>query len=581
MDGLAIDGPRELSGAFSRRELSGMASQLAQSPIACAVTEGAAHTVRYSNAAFRELVRTGEITTDPPPPIAERVGGSLTSLLDRALCGETVRDELLASPAGAPRWSCSAWIVESATATGLVVAVRDTAELSNADARQRSLAERLLLGALRERDATQRAIEAEGRASFLATASHSLARSLDENAIRKLLQRSMLPREGTWCIVDLIETNGTIHRLAVVHPDPKKQHLARELADAWYQTREDPVDPLSVGRLAGGRPVVLTRDSGSALVSAAHGPENLAVLRRLGFGSLLVAPLVGRDAVIGTLTFVSAEGDDEFTADEIALASDLADRGALALENARLYRETDSLRAAADNANRAKSELLRDVGHELRTPLYAISAYVELLDKTHGSWSAEQRSDLDRIKHNQRHLLNLISQLVDFGQSETGRVEYHLAEVSVRAALAEVSALLGGAARERDLTLDYLPGVVDACVWADSDRVRQILLNLVMNGVKYTPLGGGGVTLGFTAQNDAVLIQISDRGPGIPAERLEAIFEQFVRFPSDEADRQGGLGLGLGISRNLARAMGGDLTAESAVGVGSRFTLTLPRVACR
>jgi hypothetical protein len=320
------------------------------------------------------VVATGEITIDSSPRKAPILGGPLTGLLDRALRGETIRNEPLASPAGAARWTCTTWVIESAKATGLVVEVCDTGDLADAIARQRRLTERLLLGALRERDTAQRAIEAGGRASFLAAASHSLARSLDEEATRRLLQRSMLPRKGTWCIVDLIEKNGEIHRLAVVHPDPDTQQLARSLADAWYPIPEDPVDPLSIAGLANRHPVVLTPDSGAPLVSAAHGPENLAVLRRLGFGSLLVVPLVGRDTVLGTMTFVSPEGNDGFTADEIALASDLADRSALALDNARLYRETDSLRAAADAANHAKSDLLRDVSHELRTPLHAINA---------------------------------------------------------------------------------------------------------------------------------------------------------------------------------------------------------------
>ena len=129
--------------------------------------------------------------------------------------------------------------------------------------------------------------------------------------------------------------------------------------------------------------------------------------------------------MLGTITFVSPEGDDPFTADEIALASSLADRCALALDNARLYRETDALRAAANDANRAKSEFLRNVGHELRTPLYAIGGYVDLLATTmRGTLTPEQHSDLARIKYNQQHLVTVISQLINFVRAESGRVEY-------------------------------------------------------------------------------------------------------------------------------------------------------------
>jgi signal transduction histidine kinase len=557
-----------------------MASQFGRAPIAFAVTEGPAHTMRYANAEFRQLLADDEIAVGRTSPTVERQPIDVSPLLDRAFRGEAVHDELLAPPTGTARWSFTAWLIEAETGAenGLVIEVRDAAEVDRIMTRQRALTERLLLGALREQDTARQAIEAGRSATFLATASHDLARSLDQDATRALVQHSVLPRKGTWCIVDMIESNGQTHRLAVAHPDPAKQTVAQALADAWYPTPKDPVDPLSVARLATGNPIVFTKDSGAALIAAAHGPQNLAVLRELGFGALLVVPLVVRGAVLGTITFVSAEGDDPFTADEIALASNLADRCALALDNARLYRETDALRAVANDANRAKSEFLRNVGHELRTPLYAIGGYVDLLATTmRGTLTPEQHSDLARIKYNQQHLVTVISQLINFVRAESGRVEYRFEEVPVRAALADVAELLDGAARERQLTLVLRPEPSDTSVFADPDRLRQILLNLVMNGIKYSPIGGGNITLGFTQMSDTVLIQVSDLGLGIPAEKLEAIFEQFVQLPSGAATRHAGFGLGLGISRDLARAMGGDLTVESTLGVGSRFTLTLPR----
>ena len=579
-DRTALVGEARQCSVFTGDGLSAMASQFARAPIAFAVTEGPAHAMRYANTEFRQLLANGEITVGRTSPTVARQPIDVTPLLDRAFRGEAVRDELLAPTKGTARWSFTAWLIEAETVAenGVVIEVRDSTDVGMVVTRQRALAERLLLGALREQDTARQAIEAGGRATFLAEASRDLARSLDQDATRELVQHSVLPRKGTWCIVDMIESNGQIRRLAVFHPDPAKQTLAQTLADEWYPTSQDPIDPLSVGRLASGKPIVFTKDSGDALIAAAHGPRNLAILRQLGFGGLLLVPLVIRGAVLGTITFVSPEGDDPFTADEIALASSLADRCALALDNARLYRETDALRAAANDANRAKSEFLRNVGHELRTPLYAIGGYVDLLATTmRGTLTAEQHSDLARIKYNQQHLVTVISQLINFVRAESGRVEYRFNEVAVRAALADVAELLDGAARERQLTLVLRPEPTDTSVFADPDRLRQILLNLVMNAIKYSPIGGGTVTLGFTQMSDTVLIQVSDLGIGIPAEKLEAVFEQFVQLPSSAANRQAGFGLGLGISRDLARAMGGDLTVESTLGVGSRFTLTLPR----
>jgi signal transduction histidine kinase len=145
-------------------------------------------------------------------------------------------------------------------------------------------------------------------------------------------------------------------------------------------------------------------------------------------------------------------------------------------------------------------------------------------------------------------------------------------------AIADVTGMLGGVVKEKGLTLASPP--VDPDVWAqaDPDRVRQILVNLVMNAVKYTPVGGGTITVSCAATDDDVVARVADTGPGIPPDRLESIFEPFVQLTTGLKDRRGGVGLGLAISRDLARAMKGDVTVESTVGDGSRFILTLPRM---
>jgi signal transduction histidine kinase len=152
-----------------------------------------------------------------------------------------------------------------------------------------------------------------------------------------------------------------------------------------------------------------------------------------------------------------------------------------------------------------------------------------------------------------------------------------LEEVSVRGALTDVVETLAGGIKGRELSLARRPGQDDAVVWADAVRVRQILMNLVMNAAKYTPASSGPITLSFNETADAVHVHVSDSGPGIRPEKLQTVFEPFVQLASGLANRQGGVGLGLAISRDLARGMDGDLTVESTVGIGSRFTLTLPK----
>ena len=559
--------------------MASLARHLAFSPVAFAVTEGPAQSLVYSNAAFRELQSAHRIAIGDVGAGSERSTTDILPLLDRAFSERaTIRDELL-SPADAeqPHWACTVWPIPASGTTPerLVLELRDASYVHAALTRQRTIAERLLLSALREQDTARDALNASRRASFLASASRDLALSLDQEGTREMVRRRTLPREGTWCIVDIIESTGSLHRLAVIHPDPSKQALASTLTDNWVPK---PGDPIGAPVVAAAGPTIVTHESGDALEAAAHGPENLAILKELGFGALLVVPLVIRATVLGAITFVLPEGDAPFTPDEITLASDLTDRCAMALDNARLYQEADALRIAADTASQAKSNFLGSMSHELRTPLNAIGGYAELIEMgLRGPVTPDQRTDLTRIRQNQRHLLGLISEILNFVRAESGRMEYRFSEVSIESALYDVVEMLDGPIKDRHLTLDRRPGIANAQVWADPDRVRQILINLVMNAVKYSPAGAGTITLSYTMTRHDVIIQVADTGPGIPPEMLEAIFEPFVQLETGLTNRRGGVGLGLAIGRDMARAMNGELSVDSTLGVGSRFTLALPR----
>jgi signal transduction histidine kinase len=409
------------------------------------------------------------------------------------------------------------------------------------------------------------ALEATGRAQFLASASRDLAMSLDETVTRDTVRRLSLPRPGSWCIVDVVEPNGAIHRLPVVHSDPVKQRLGRTL-EGQSLPRGSDASP----------PAALSDHSGAAVLLVTHGKNNLRILREIGFGAMLVVPLIVRARLQGAVTFISRAGDPPFTSEENTLAVDLASRCAMALDNARLFHEADSKRLLAETANLTKGRFLGWISHELRAPLNAIGGFADLIGMgIEGPVSERQRIALARIRANQEHLLVLISEILGFVGVESGRMEYHVAAVSIPHALSDVAGMLGAVITDKGLIVSGPRAEAVAIAWADRDRVRQILVNLVMNAVKYTP-SSGTVSLDCEVAGDAVLVRVSDTGPGIPAEKLESIFEPFVQLKAGSKDRQGGVGLGLAISRDLARAMGGDLTAESSAGIGSRFTLTLP-----
>jgi signal transduction histidine kinase len=236
----------------------------------------------------------------------------------------------------------------------------------------------------------------------------------------------------------------------------------------------------------------------------------------------------------------------------------------------------DAAREAADRANQAKTDFLASMSHELRTPLNAIAGYAELIELgVHGPVTEEQREAIRRIQRSQRHLLGLIDDVLNFAKLEVGQVEYDLAEVRVDAALDLLESLVGPQLLAKALRFERDRCPPDLTVRADGDKLQQILVNLLSNAIKFTS-SGGSVTISCSERDGKVDIAVRDTGIGIPADQLEAIFAPFVQVDRRLNSPHEGAGLGLSISRDLARGMGGDITVESAVGAGSVFTVTLP-----
>jgi PAS domain S-box-containing protein len=246
-------------------------------------------------------------------------------------------------------------------------------------------------------------------------------------------------------------------------------------------------------------------------------------------------------------------------------------------ERARVEAALREAKDAAESANRAKSEFLAMMSHELRTPLNAIGGYVELLEMgIRGPVSDVQREDLRRIQKSQRHLLGLINEVLNYARIETGTVHYEWTDLRISEALTGAEGLIVPQVWKRGLKLTTRLCPEDVSVRVDAEKLQQILLNLLSNAVKFTA-DGGEITLACTTLPDLVCITVEDTGAGIPDDRLAAIFEPFVQVRSDLTRTDEGVGLGLAISRELARGMGGDLRVESELGTGSRFTLILPR----
>ena len=295
-----------------------------------------------------------------------------------------------------------------------------------------------------------------------------------------------------------------------------------------------------------------------------------------GIRALAFIPLTYDGALLGKF-MLYFDAPRRLEKDEIQLAEAIANhiafaiaRGLAELENARLFRE-------AQEANLAKSQFLATMSHELRTPLNAIAGYTELLDLgLRGQVTDLQREDLARIRVNQQHLLGLINDVLSFAKIETGHLEMEIASVPVDESLAGLRALVEPQLRGKRLGFVYRPGDPSVRVRADREKMQQIVLNLLSNAIKFTP-PGGSVTLAWDADEGEVHVRVSDTGAGIPVEKREVIFEPFVQLQHGLTRRTEGSGLGLAISRELGRAMGGDVTVDSELGSGATFSVRLPR----
>ena len=445
---------------------------------------------------------------------------------------------------------------------------------------------------------------------FLADASHYLAASLDYENTLVTVAGMALPYLGSWCIVDVVEADGSMRRLGITHPDPQKEERARRLKEGWPPGRDDPIGlPRVIQSRATELIPAVTDDM---LVDFAISEDNLQDLRALGIGSVVIVPLIARKNVLGAITFVSADVGHQYTERDVGLAEDLAARCSIALDNARLFRDLEAARKGAAqlnerlvvssirqqelaeearDANQAKSRFLATMSHEIRTPLNAIVGYTDLLEaEVPGPLTSKQKTYLARMKSSSDHLIGLIDDILDLAKVESGRMILDRKTIAAGESISAAIALVEPQARSADVHLETRCPAAGSFYVGDEDRVRQILVILLSNAVKFTDADGSiTVSCGTSGTPDPAatlagdgpwtFIRVKDTGVGISASEAETVFQPFVQVDPGNTRKQGGAGLGLAIGLELARRMGGDLTLESVSGEGSCFTLWLPGAA--
>jgi PAS domain S-box-containing protein len=401
---------------------------------------------------------------------------------------------------------------------------------------------------------------------FLAKASSVLANSLDYQTTLDSLAHLTVPSIADWCAIDVIDKNGTSERLAVAHTDPSKEELAQELYRRYPPKKEATMGQANVIRT--GQSELYPHIPDSVLVEAASDAEHLGILRELRLNSGMCVPIKARGRTLGTITFVREAGSRSYDRTDLIMAEKLAHRAAIALDNARLYRE-------AQDANRLKDEFLATLSHELRTPLNSILGWAQILRNRRLS-EEKMGLALETLERNARLQFQLIEDLLDVSGIITGKLRLNVTSVSLYQAIEEAIESVRPAAEAKQIQLRTELDRHAGPVSGDRDRLQQIVWNLLSNAIKFTP-PEGCVTVILEQFQTSIQIRVIDTGQGIKPEFLPYVFDRFRQGDSSSTRAYNGLGLGLAIVRHLTELHGGIVSADSpGLGQGAMFTVELP-----
>jgi signal transduction histidine kinase len=417
------------------------------------------------------------------------------------------------------------------------------------------------------REASERQ-RAEAALRFVAEVSTTLAESLDyEEALKRVVDLAVLFL-ADWCVIDLLDGSGVMRRVAAGHRDPAAQEVLMELRrhrTEWGSPR------LAAEVLACGRSLLLPEVTDELLERYLDDPELRALVKRLGVHSSMVVPLLVRGRAIGAMTFSSSNPQRRFEPSDLALGEELARRAAVAIDNARLYRE-------AQEAIQLRDEFLSIASHELNAPVASLQMLVEGLEERAAAGKPESTARVVQLVGRQvGRLGRLVRELLDVQRIQRGVFELALGPVDLVALVNDVVAR-----QAEDIAHAGCQVTVQAPAqlrgqW-DEVRLEQVVTNLLSNALKF---GRGGPVLLALSElpGDRVRLVIEDHGIGIPPDRLPHIFGRFERAVSSRS--YGGLGLGLYIVHQIVAALHGTVWVESAPGHGATFTVELPRSAAR
>jgi PAS domain S-box-containing protein len=417
------------------------------------------------------------------------------------------------------------------------------------------------------RDITERKRQKE-RERFLVEASALLSASLDYETTLQSVARLSIPFLADWCIVYMVDDDRTIRPIGVMHEDAAQVELVWQLERRENQNPNAPTGVPKVIRT--GQPELYEDIPAPADATTVDDAGRFRVARQLDLRSAMIVPLVARGRTLGAITFATSESGRRYNASDLALAEDLAQRAAFAVDNARLYRE-------AQEANRLKDEFLATLSHELRTPLTSILGWTNLLRSVKFDELTSVRA-LETIERNARSQKQLIDDLLDASRIITGKLRLELEPTQLKAVVESACYAARPAAEAKGIEIQLALDPEASLVAGDAERLQQVVWNLLSNAVKFTP-EGGRVEVSLKRAGKHAQISVRDTGQGIKTEFLPYVFDRFRQADQSTTRTHGGLGLGLAIVRHLVELHGGTVAAESAgIGAGATFKVMLPLV---
>ncbi|MEH1943986.1 MAG: ATP-binding protein [Nostoc sp.] len=410
---------------------------------------------------------------------------------------------------------------------------------------------------------------AQRRSNFLAEASRVLACSLDYRTTLTMVAQLAVPTLADWCIVDVVENNSAVFNNPVIAAsEPHKEGLIRELRQRYPISVDADYGPAKVLRT--GRSELATNVLKPSLQSNASNEEHLFLLYQLQLKSQMIVPLLVRKRKLGTIVFASAQPGRHYSIVDLAMAEELAQRAAFAIENAQLYQQ-------AQEANRIKDEFLAIVSHELRTPLNSMLGWVQMI-RNRKLDEAITFKALATIERNAQLQRKLIEDILDISRIVQGKIRLNLRKVDL---VLVINAAIESIQPTSEIKEIQVVSNLDSSVgevMGDVERLQQVIWNLLSNAVKFTP-SGGRIEVHLKQVNSNAQITVSDTGKGIAPDFLPHLFERFRQADSTTTRAEGGLGLGLSIVRYLVEMHSGTIHAASGgEGRGATFTVLLPVV---